>query len=354
MERDYNPISVPLKELKGKCGVYQLRNTVTGGLYVGSSKTLKERLKTHLSALRRGKHENPYLQHAWDKYEGNFVAEIIEFCNEDEQYSVEQYWINKFFGENCYNINPSAVKPPDCTGKTLPPKSEETRKKLSASKKKLFQEHPELRVQMSLSRIGKRMGAEHVNSKDVVCLETGELFHGISEAGRKMNIYHKLISQCCTGANKTAEGLHFRYKEDYDKLTQEEIDEIILVENRSIQVVCLETREVFNKIIDADAAHPGANRKSITLCCRKELPTAGGLHWVYYEEYKNMTEEEIADILKWKSKSNLRRCKCLETGQIFETLSEAERVLNLPKGKVGMVCTGHRKHTGGYHFKYID
>lgn len=352
MERDYNPISVPLKELKGKCGVYQLRNTVTGDLYVGSSKTLKERLKTHLSALRRGKHENPYLQHAWDKYEGNFVAEIIEFCNEDEQYSVEQYWINKFFGENCYNINPSAVKPPDCTGKTPPPKSEETRKKLSASIKKTYQERPELRIQMSLARIGKRMGAEHVNSKDVVCLETGELFHGLSEAGRKLGIDVRSIVSCCKGQYKECGGLHFRYKCDYDKLTPDEIKDIIRTGHNSIPVVCLETKEIFDRIIDAMAAHPRANRKNITLCCRGEQGTAGGLHWVYYKDYKKMTDEDIHKLLQ-VDKSKHRRCKCLETGQIFETLAEAERVLNLPKGKIGLVCSGARRHTGGYHFEYV-
>ena len=353
MDRVYNPAKIPLKELVGKCGIYQLRNIETGHIYVGSSATLAYRIKKHFSKLRNNNHDNIHLQRAWNKYSGHFVAEIIEFCNRDEQYQIEQYWIDRFFGKSCYNLNPTATKPPNMKGIPRGPMSEESKKKLSNSLRRVHKENPELRVRMSLQRIGKNMGKEHVHSKDVVCLETGILFHGISEAGRKLDISPHSIGNCCRGHFNECGGLHFRYKCDYDKLTPDEIQDIIRTGHNNIAVVCLETKEVFDKIIDAMAAHPGANRKNIALCCKGEQGTAGGLHWVYYKDYKKMTDDDIHKLLQ-VDKRRRRRCICLDTGEIFETLSEATKKLNLPAGKISEVCNGRRNHTGGYHFKYVD
>lgn len=44
-EKTYNPKYYSDSELKGKSGVYQIRNTVNGKLYVGSSKNLLKRKK---------------------------------------------------------------------------------------------------------------------------------------------------------------------------------------------------------------------------------------------------------------------------------------------------------------------
>ena len=47
-------------------------------------------------------------------------------------------------------------------------------------------------------------------------------------------------------------------------------------------------------------------------------------------------------------------CICIETGKIFESTSEAERVMELCVNKVSAVCRGVRKSTGGYTFMYYE
>lgn len=43
-------------------GVYQIKNLVNDKIYIGSTKTsFKDRLKNHLSKLRRGVHDNIHL-----------------------------------------------------------------------------------------------------------------------------------------------------------------------------------------------------------------------------------------------------------------------------------------------------
>jgi group I intron endonuclease len=60
-------------------GVYQIRNRITGKLYIGSSVNVTNRLAVHLFHLIRGSHHSRYLQRAFNRwgYE-NFCFETIE------------------------------------------------------------------------------------------------------------------------------------------------------------------------------------------------------------------------------------------------------------------------------------
>jgi group I intron endonuclease len=67
-----------MKTLKTQ-GVYGITLVLDGRVYVGSSNECERRLQEHLHDLRLGKHENPYLQNAWNKHgEENFLFEILE------------------------------------------------------------------------------------------------------------------------------------------------------------------------------------------------------------------------------------------------------------------------------------
>ena len=337
-ERIYCPVEIEKFGKCNKCGVYQIRNRVTNKVYVGSSKKLEERKNSHFRELRKGCHSNAHLQNSFIKYgEENFIFEIIEFCKLEERFDIEQYWIDKFFRKNCYNINPEAVNPPDMTG-------------ISKAQKKRFQ-NSEVRKKHSEIRRGKNTGALHVNSIPVVCLETGLEYAGQSEAARETGCNHSRISACCNGKGKTANGLHWVFKSDYIKMSKEDIEEVMFTSNRSIQVVCLETRKCYKKVIDA-MSDTGGIRDSIIDCCKGTMEEAKGLHWVYYEDYKKMSEKDIKRKLRRHTRA-YRKCKCIETQQIFSTISSAARALNLSDSKICLVCSGKRRTTGGLHFEYM-
>lgn len=77
------------------CGVYRIIHTDTGRCYVGSSVTLRARLKHHRVMLRAGKHGNPHLQHAWNKYgEEKFQFKIELYCAPDMVLFYEQLLID--------------------------------------------------------------------------------------------------------------------------------------------------------------------------------------------------------------------------------------------------------------------
>lgn len=87
-------------------GIYQIKCNINNKIYVGSSKDIHERWKSHIRSLRANNHHNPYLQHTFNKYGlGVFVFEIIEECSKDDLITKEQYYLDlAFLEDNTFNI----------------------------------------------------------------------------------------------------------------------------------------------------------------------------------------------------------------------------------------------------------
>lgn len=78
------------------CGVYQIKNTINGKRYIGSSNQVKRRFYLHKWDLRRGKHHSITLQRSWDKYgEQAFSFEPIIYCSVDDLHFYEQHCLDK-------------------------------------------------------------------------------------------------------------------------------------------------------------------------------------------------------------------------------------------------------------------
>ncbi len=60
-------------------GIYRIRNILDQKFYIGSTKNIDKRGNIHFNQLRRNKHDNRFLQFAWNKYgEHNFIYEHLE------------------------------------------------------------------------------------------------------------------------------------------------------------------------------------------------------------------------------------------------------------------------------------
>ena len=78
------------------CGIYKITNVKNNKIYIGSSNNILQRWKNHIRELESNKHKNIYLQYDWNKYQKeNFIFEVLEKCDEDIRYSVEQDYLNK-------------------------------------------------------------------------------------------------------------------------------------------------------------------------------------------------------------------------------------------------------------------
>ena len=100
---------------------YKATNTLNGKFYIGSTTNFNRRKNQHLNSK-----DNYPFQSALRKNPGAFEWEVEE-DNFDEPI-LEQALLEMWFGtEQCYNLNPDAARPPDCTGRIV---TEKTKQKL--------------------------------------------------------------------------------------------------------------------------------------------------------------------------------------------------------------------------------
>ena len=79
------------------CGAYLLIDTVTGKPYIGASVNVERRWRVNKCELRGGKHCNPKLQRAWNKYgEEVFTFSLLEECDRTDLIECEQRWIDHY------------------------------------------------------------------------------------------------------------------------------------------------------------------------------------------------------------------------------------------------------------------
>ena len=142
----------------GKTGVYAIRNTHDGKVYIGSAAVcIVFRAARHRNDLRRRKHNNNHLQSAWDKYGGNcFICEIIELTTPEQAVEREQYWMDhyrSYIQTVGYNKSPTAKSPLGTKH------SEESRRKMTLAAKKRW-ENPENRRKYSEAIRGRKPSSE--------------------------------------------------------------------------------------------------------------------------------------------------------------------------------------------------
>ena len=63
--------------------------------------------------------------------------------------------------------------------------------------------------------------------------------------------------------------------------------------------------------------------------------------------------------LRWVSKQQNsdnagKRVRCVETGKIYETITQASVETGINVGNIAKVCHGERKTAGGFHWEFVD
>ena len=106
------------KETARPMGVYQIRNTANGKLFVGTSVNLPAILNRHRAELRAGGHRNRELQKDWAEFGPEaFEFEVLDTLAPREQpggdpsgdlRALEELWLDKLspFDARGYNARP--------------------------------------------------------------------------------------------------------------------------------------------------------------------------------------------------------------------------------------------------------
>lgn len=276
-------------------GIYEIKNTINHKVYIGLSSNIRNRFNYHRYALRNNIHTNRFLQDDWNIYgEDNFVFNIIEECPEDLLSEKEIELISEYNATNRkygYNILQGGGFP-DMTeeikqriskshkGKTVPPQTvqkfanaqigkvmtEESRKKMSESKKKI--QKPILQFDVSGNLVERWESSNHISVA--------------------LKIDTKSIRECCAFTNpnrKTSRGYIWVYEEYYKEngLDLEYYQSKKHSEPKMVGKYSKNDNELICVYPSASVAYrdTGIPAQNISRCCNGGTKTAGGYIWSF-------------------------------------------------------------------------
>lgn len=138
-------------------GIYLIRNTINGKLYVGSSANIVNRWAVHRHGLERGIHHSAKLQRAWSKYGASaFEWMVIERCEADALIAREQHWIDALAASTSAGYNICRVAG-SSAGRVFSPETLEKMRQAKLGKKR----SPESRLKQSEAIRGRPKSTEH-------------------------------------------------------------------------------------------------------------------------------------------------------------------------------------------------
>ena len=143
------------------------------------------------------------------------------------------------------------------------------------------------------------------------------------------------------------------------------------------RIICLEDNIIYNSAKDA-SEKTGINKSVIQKCCLMydtfkygtTTKSVKGKHYLYYDVYSKMTEEELKEYLEWtKIKSFHSKdgrhtsCKsiiCINNKIIYRAIADAAKKLSLSSGGLTDCCKGKYKSCGvsennePLHWMYLE
>lgn len=313
-----------------------------GKRYFGiTSQTLQQRWRNG-NGYKKGYFHNAIEKYGWDSFEHIIIAENL---SENDAKEMEKSLIKKYKSNNEYYGYNLTSGGDGTVGVSLYDR---------ISKEKA----EEINKKKSIAMTGRYI-------TKVICIITGELFDGITEASEKYGINHAHIINVCQGkritCGKLEDGtkLSWRYWDDVKDFWHDETKRIKymhLIQNdikhshksKYKKVICITTNEIFASLKDAINKY---NVKHIDTVCRHERHYAGilsdgtKLKWMYYDEYIMKTEQEIEDIIQNNTKT-YKQIICITTGEIFNGIVGAVDRYNIHKSSISSCCKGRVKSAG--------
>jgi group I intron endonuclease len=248
---------------KKRCGIYCIKNTINGKIYVGKAKDIYNRMMSHRYLLRKkSKDENLHLINAWHKYgEDAFIYEILEEFefNEEKLREREDYWIVTLDATNRdvgYNMRRDSS-----TGCLV---SEETRQRISIAvtgeKNPNYGNHWTDEQKQAMSDLKKEQ-----YQKGEVSYNKNSPYLGIKARNEKweQNPQLKKNMKKKTSIKNTEYSFY-----QYDKNTEELI-------------------KIWDSVYDILEEHPEWKRHNIYAACSGEKPSIYGFKW------KKVLKEDI-------------------------------------------------------------
>ena len=187
--------------------------------------------------------------------------------------------------------------------------------------------------------------------KAIICYETKEVFESVAECSLITGISTQNLCQNCCQGHRSAKGYHYaylnEYNEDWTPAPQYDTKRRKAASTRKKAVWCVQTKRFYPSAANA-AEELKLDVRRVCRACSGELIQTGGYNFCWKEDWFEGWKPR--DIKKGKQ----RAVRCIETDEIFESVTIASRNTGTNISTITMCCRGKRKIAGGYHWKYIN
>lgn len=170
-------------------------------------------------------------------------------------------------------------------------------------------------------------------------------FPTLADAGRTIGTSPSGIMEAVRpdGAQISAGGFYWCLKENYTPEWKPRID------LQKKQVVCVETGQIFESEVEA-ANSSGLTQAAISACCYEKTITCMGKHWVFSSNYdENWKPREPIE----KRRPTSKPVVCLETNEIYKSISEAARSNLVSRQTIMRACKEPNYTINNKHFSYL-
>lgn len=205
--------------------------------------------------------------------------------------------------------------------------------------------------------------------KSIIDLETLKIYKTAHEASKDFDCRVTMIYSACNKQKNVCKGHYLMYEEEYNKLSEEERVKYLIdlkCATQGTAVVCINTGEFFRNSQLAGKKYGLYNGETVVDCCNHTSQYAGihpitndFLKWEFYDNYKNMTEEEKMTVIKKPIKGH-NPVRCINTGIIYRDAGTAAKVYNIHRTGIISCCEKRYKHSGkdnngiSLKWEYID
>ena len=132
-----------------------------------------------------------------------------------------------------------------------------------------------------------------------------------------------------------------RVVSDREKILRSEINPY----KRSVR--CIDTGEIFPSVMAVERCFK-VSHSTISAVCRGKQITAAGHRFEY-------VDSPLSDEAKKRQpqKPHTRKVRCIDTNEIFDTITEAAGYSKSCPSHITRVCRGERLKAGGFHWEYV-
>lgn len=311
------------------CGIYKLFFTDFDRVYIGSSKNIDARKRSHLCMLSLNTHHCKHLQHAYNKNSDSLKFEIVELCNPENIEEREQIYIDWYSELNLlYNSAPKA----NCVSGY---KWSDQQKALHSERIKKVFEDP--------------IKAKKILSANALWRTTDESKLVFSKAHKKAYENPVYKAAALLKLNK----MHEDNRVKLPLFWKDKTESIILIYSNGLNYY----HEFDN--CNRAALHFGIEHSLISKCCKKQVHLIDNKYiFIYKKDYShNNIQERIKNALKNFYNGKARKVIKLykDSGEPvceYSSLTIAANENGINVSNLSRACNGKIKSLAGFKWKY--